>query len=287
MTQTPPPNQWPAHWGDPPDDDDQPFTPIRIRQPDEQPHQQDHRRGIFPTAPTPAENRDDALNFLTSYLLNNAADRGPFQIKKGENQPLPGVSVPTWLMTVLNILAGRPEFPYAHDRQQLHRDLVYLGSAAMVHVLTKWADDPDTRYAANIVRHEEQLRQGLFTEELLMSYVEDLAVATQLLELKIAAGRKEAVYQQLLTLMHHAEQTHDRSFWRPTMLRMLFNVPEITDAIHWLAEDDQYRYRDDVQAWLAIMDRLRDEPDVDLQRVSPLVDGESDPDEQDIRGATA
>lgn len=289
MTSTPPPGQWPAHWGDPPSPDDQPFVPqARPRDITDRPHQQDHRRGVFPNAPLPAENRDDALNFLTSYLLNNAADRGPFQIKKGENQLLPGVSIPVWLMSVLNILAGRPEFPYSHDRQVLHRDIVYLGAAALVHVLTKWADDPDTRYVSNVVRHEEQLRQSLFTEEMLLNYMEDLAIAASLIELKQTAGRKQAVFEQVLALMHHAEQTQDRAFWRPTLLKLIFNVPEITDAMRWLADDDQYRYQPDVQAWLSIMDRMREEPDVDIQRVSPLTDDENaEPDQQDLEEVTA
>lgn len=257
-----------AAWDDPDDDDvdppavaPRPLVPIPPSQPIVPP---DNRRSPITNAPIPEDNRDDVLAFLSSYLQQNAPDRGPFQLKKGENQQIPGVSLPIPLVNVLNIISGRPETPYNHDRATLVRDLLYLGAAAWIHVLTQYNDDPNLRYAANIVRHQEQLRQQIYVEELLMNYVEDLAVIAGLLELKLQARRRQAVYQQLAMLLHHAEQITDRAFWRPTILRMIFNVPEVRDALDFLVEEPSYRLRADVDAWVNIMHRSMQDPEADI-----------------------
>lgn len=263
-----------------------PQIPVAADDPPPHSPTDDRRNGVFPNAPPPDDLRDDAIQFLASYLQRNAPDRGPFKLQKGENQQLPGISVPAWLMNILNILSGRPELPYAHDRPTLVRDLVYMGVAAYTHVLTEYVDDPEMKLATNMVRHEEQFRQAFYSQELMLSYVETLGMVAGMLQLKMAAGNRQAVYEDLQRVFHHIEQLPDRAFWRPTLLRLVFNIPEVNGALQFLNDEPMYRMRADFSAWCAIRERLEESRDVqpDMETLLTELRAEGPPDLSDIRG---
>jgi len=110
--------------------------------------------------PPPDVMREDAIEFLVRWAESEGPDRGPFIIDTdGATAMLHGVSVPAWLMMVLNVLAGHPMTPYAHDRSTLHRDLVLMGAAAWAQILSQWSNDENTANLVHIIRTEEQLRR--------------------------------------------------------------------------------------------------------------------------------
>ncbi len=204
--------------------------------------------------PPPDVMREDAIEFLVRWAQAEGPDRGPFVIdREGSNLNLSGVAIPAWLMTVLNVLAGHPMTPYAHDRATLHRDLILMGAAAWAQILSQWANDDDTRNLVHIIRTEEQLRREVYVEELMLNFVEDLAIIAGTLELKIAASAHAAVYDQLHRLFHHIEQVQDHTFWRPTLHLMLANTPEILLALHMLGDHDRYRHDDSYISWQHII----------------------------------
>jgi len=204
--------------------------------------------------PPPDVMREDAIEFLVRWAESEGPDRGPFIIDTdGATAMLHGVSVPAWLMMVLNVLAGHPMTPYAHDRSTLHRDLVLMGAAAWAQILSQWSNDENTANLVHIIRTEEQLRREVYVEELMLNFVEDLAIIAGTLELKIAAAAHTAVYDQLQRLFHHIEQVHDRTFWRPTLHHMLANTPEIRQALRMLGESERYRHDDAFVAWQHII----------------------------------
>lgn len=205
--------------------------------------------------------RFDAIQTLIQYINQEGPDRGAFTITKdGTNQQLPGISVPSWLMQVLNILSGQDALPYGHDRSTLHRDLVYMGAMAYVHVLLQeQPGDEQVQWAAHIIRQEELIRRDLFLEELSMHWVEDLAVAAGTLELRMKAGTKSAIYSQLQGLFMFVQEIKDKTFWRPTMLRQMLHTPEVVKAMEILGEDEQFRIDPEYEAWVSMLDGARNQ----------------------------
>lgn len=230
--------------------------PLRVPPPPSAPNRAGFSLQTIP--PDPDTLRDDAILFLRQFLVSQAPDRGPFQIQKGDNQQLPGISIPAWMMQGLSTLAGRPELPYNHDRATLHRDLIFMGLAAYVQVLSQWSQDPSIRHTTHIIRQEEQFRRGLHIQETLLNYTEDLSMLASVLDLKLRVGDHDAVYEELERTFHHLEQIEDRTFWRPTITSMVFALPEVQQALDTLGMSGRFAFDEDYQAWRTMQANLED-----------------------------
>lgn len=226
--------------------------PLPVPAPVPQPQAED-RNGIDPGFVPPGVVQQEAQHFLFQWLQTQGPHRGIFTVEKDPaNQMFPGVSLPPWLITLLNQISGHPALGYNYDRTTMHRDLLFLAVAAVIQTLQQYDHSDEQEQAVHIIRAQNALRQELFVEELMLNYVEDLAVAAGLLSLKLSAHSMHAVYEQLRKLFHHIEQTQDQEFWRPLLIKLTLNVPEIRQALQVLSESDFYRYDRDYQAWLAI-----------------------------------
>ena len=199
--------------------------------------------------------RNDVADFIQAYLDENRHGRGPFQLRDGQqNQMLPGLTVPPWLAMIVNQLSSDRRLAYNNDRPSLLRDMLVLAAAGFYNHLSADApNDPSLRDAIHIIRHEETLRRELYVEQLLVQYTEDLTFVADLLTMKMAAGSREAVYHDLKRLFDHAASIGDHEFWRPTILRAMRRIPEITAALAWLREQPWYRFDDECMNWVDLL----------------------------------
>jgi hypothetical protein len=200
--------------------------------------------------------RSEAGQYIMGYLAQHGSARGPIKIEKeAGNQPLPGLSLPGWMMQVLNIIAGHPALPYGHDRAAAVRDMLYLSLAAYAEVLSRYeTNDPDVDFATHIIRQEQAMRRDLYVEETLLHFVEDLAVVAVVLELKIKSGSRQVVFEELESIFHHIENLSDTKFWRPTIMRMALNVPEIRAAMQFVWEGETFHHHPKVSAWMQLLE---------------------------------
>lgn len=215
-----------------------------------QPAEPDQRNGIDPNYIPPGILQEEATQFLFAWIKSQGPHRGVFKIEKDPaNQQFPGVTLPPWLITLLNQIAGHPALGYNYDRTTMHRDLLFLAVAAVVQVLSTYDKSDEVQQAVHIVRSQAALRQELFVEELMLAYTEDLAISAGVLDLKLRAHALGPLHTQLKKMFHHVEQIADREFWRPMIRRLLLSVPEVQQTIEMLGESDQYLYDTDFQAW--------------------------------------
>jgi hypothetical protein len=233
----------------------------RITQPSGDDASRRQQRYLLSGGDTPITNGADAYSILQQWLVREGPARGPFQpIKDQPNQQLPGISIPAWLVQVLNMLAGHPALPYNYERPTLHRDIIFFGAAALVEALMQTdPDDPDVSRDAHVLASELALRKDMFIEELHMNYIENIAVAAQALQLRINAGSYEGVFTTLQSLFGHVAGISDREFWRPTILQLLLNVPEVEDALKFLARSAKHNVTTEFQAWTQMLDASREE----------------------------
>lgn len=204
----------------------------------------------------------EAAQFIVSYLEQYGSERGAFKLDKGDgnNQQLPGVSVPAWLISTMNMLSGHPALPFNNDRPSLHRDILFLGCAALCNVLARYNEgDEQVRFSMHILRQEEALRREMFVEEAQNAFIEDLAFVSSILLLKLNVGAKQAIYETLERLFHYVQNIDDVIFWRPTVLQMMLKIPEISLSMRALAEDPFYKYDSKFEAWAHMLSSQEEE----------------------------
>jgi len=224
---------------------------------------------VIPMSDLPPQDmiHEDVVRFLIKYLQQHGSNRGAFKLERGEgNQQLPGVSLPPWLITAINMLSGHPAMPYNHDRQSYIRDALFMATMAHAQVLTGYdGQNPELKFTLHIIRQEEAFRRELYVQEMLMNFVEDLGIVCGMIELKIKAGARDAVYRELERLFAFVSGIEDIEFWRPTILRFMVRTPEIQDAMKYVGEKDTYFFDTSYQAWKGILDAVqeRDERDED------------------------
>ena len=200
--------------------------------------------------------RQDALVFLEQHIRQTHQQRGPFFLVNNEaSQMLPQTSLPAWLMTIINQVTSDQRFGYNNDRQALVRDCIFYYMAALVSAAGQDSPgEPSITQAAHIIRHEENLRRELYGEELLMRYTEDFIILARGLSLKMQAGSHRAVYNGLMSIFTHVQGIADQNYWRPTILRMVLNTPEVQAAVQFLMRDESYANTQAVQGWYSLME---------------------------------
>lgn len=204
--------------------------------------------------------RNDAVDIISTYIAQNRHGRGPFLLQQDEQRTtLPGMVVPSWLGMLLNELCSSDLTQYNNDRPGMLRDLLFLGAAGVLSAIARTRDDdPLVQRGIHMIRHEETLRSELYVEELLLNYVEDITIVAQALRLKMEAGDHEEVFNSLRRLFDHATSA-PTTFWRRTILRLMFGSAEVREALAFLRDEPRFSWSHEYQGWGQLAEEVRNE----------------------------
>ena len=208
--------------------------------------------------------RREMSDVLIEFLERYGPVRGAMQAgQSGHNQTIPGVSVPVWLATILNMLASDPRLPYGHDRQTLHRDLLWIGAYAYAEILSRQrggeVGTPEEDWPNHVTHLQESLRRSAYDIEQRLYFIDTLAPFMESLSAALEAHASSQVYELMQTVMQQVARA-EPTFWRPMLQRMVFAFPEARQALRYLWETN-WSHTADFEAWVHISAQLTNEED--------------------------